>query len=172
MNITRLQLRRLIREFYLDDDRSVGGALPPIGYEDSSGSGAGYIKIYKNENGNLLQKFYGGTTKESMIAALDRAIPYFMNLVVQARNEGLDIDRDDPGDTMGPVTQEELDKQMTILYYSAYPPYNPSKPNEISEPLLQYILNVEPHHVYGVDMYDHIWYNYPGLQARHPGDEI
>ncbi len=153
-------------------DRSLGGTFPPVDHGDSSGGDVGYIKIYKNENGNLLQKFYGGTTKASMIEALDRAIPYFMSLIMQARDLGLDIDRDDPGDTMGPITDEELSKQMTILYYSAYPPYDPLNPNEIREPLLQYILNVEPYEIYGVDMYDHVWNNYPGLQARHPGDEI
>ena len=172
MKTTRKQLRKLIREFYLDDSRSLGGVLPPTDHKDSSGGDVGYIKIYKNENGNLLQKFYGGTTKASMIAALDRAIPYFMNLVVQARNEGLDIDRDDPADTMGPITDEELAKQFTILYYSAYPPYDPSKPNEIRDPILQYILNVEPYEIYGMDMYNYVWDNYPGIQARHPGGEI
>tara|TARA_A100001515_G_scaffold83976_1_gene66568 strand:+ start:2889 stop:3407 length:519 start_codon:yes stop_codon:yes gene_type:complete len=172
MKLTSAQLRKLIREFYMGGDRSLGGTFPPVDHGDSSGGDVGYIKIYKNENGNLLQKFYGGTTKASMIEALDRAIPYFMSLIMQARDLGLDIDRDDPGDTMGPITDEELSKQMTILYYSAYPPYDPLNPNEIREPLLQYILNVEPYEIYGVDMYDHVWNNYPGLQARHPGDEI
>ena len=26
--------------------------------------------------------------------------------------------------------------------------------------------------IYGVDMYDHVWNNYPGLLARRPGGEI
>ena len=173
MKITKRQLVKLIREFRLDDDVPRSGSLPPDIFDDiykgGGGSNTGYIKIYKNEDGTLLKQFYGGNTKETMITALDKAVVYFMNLVEQAKKQGIDIDRDDPADTMGPLTQEELDKQMTILYYSAYPPYDPSKTNEISEPLLQYILNVEPSDVYGVEMYDHIWNNYPGLQARHPG---